>query len=76
MASEQKELRGDVPVELLSALDAIALAYGVTRIAVVIKLLTRDVNLIAHRSNVLQRMAPGNPLLSEPTAPSSEWGAI
>jgi len=76
MATELKELRGDAPAHLVGALDAIALAYGMTRTALVNKLLARDVNEIAHRANVLQRMAAGNPLLSDPSAPTSDWSAL
>jgi hypothetical protein len=76
MAVEKGELRGDAPLDLISALEAIAQAHGMTRTALVNKLLTREVNKIAHRSFVLQRMARGNALLSEPTAPTSEFGEL
>jgi hypothetical protein len=30
----------------------------------------------AHRSNVLQRASRGNPLLSEPAGPTTDWGDL
>ena len=66
MAADKAELRGLAPADLVAALDAIAVSRNMDRTTLVNKLLTISVQKIAHQSNVLQRMARGNALLSEP----------
>lgn len=65
MPTDERELRVTVPIELLSAIDAIAMAQGTDRRALVIKLLTADVVAIAHEATLLTRMLRGNPLAME-----------
>ena len=72
MAIEKTELRGQAPLELVQALDAIAQARGMDRTALVNKLLTREVKRIAHEMNLLHRMSRGNALLTEAPAPDSD----
>lgn len=76
MASDKTEVRGLWPTPLAQALDAIAHTKGMDRNALNIKVMTRYVNDVAHEAKLLQRMAHGNPLLSEPTAPVTDWGDL
>lgn len=76
MAAEKTETRGLWPTPLAQAVDAIAYTYGLDRNALTVKVMTDFANKVAHRSKVLQSMAHGNPLLSEPTGPTSEWGEL
>ena len=68
--SETKELRGDTPAELVRALDALALADGMTRNAYVVRTLGAHVKLVLHKHSLLQSMLRGNPLLPEASAPT------
>ncbi len=72
MAADKTELRGLAPVDLVAALDAIALSRNTDRTALVNKILEKEVRRIAHEMNVLHRMARGNALLSEPSAKDAE----
>ena len=76
MAFDKTELRGDAPTELVMALDAIAQANGTNRTALVNRVLFQYVNKIAHKSMLIQRMSQGNALLSEPSAPQSDWSDL
>lgn len=76
MPAEKIELRQLTPVDLLSFLDAAALGRGMERARLINKILLKWAEEEAHRSNVLQRAARGNPLLSESTAPATDWGDI
>ena len=78
MAAETKELRGDAPIELVCALDALALAKDLTRHAYVIEVLGKHVNKEMHRHIVEANALRGNPLLvalsrnrSDASAPTS-----
>lgn len=63
--SHTKELRGDAPIELVQALDALALALDLTRNAYVLRVLEKHVRLEMHRHSVLSNMLHGNPMLPE-----------
>lgn len=65
MAGETKELRVDMPTHILSALDALALVEDLDRSKYVVAELTKLVKREIHKSNLLQSMLRGNPLLSE-----------
>ena len=65
MAGESKELRGDAPLELVQALDALALAVDMNRHAYRVRVLNEHVGKELHRLSVLNSMLVGNPLLSE-----------
>lgn len=65
MASDTKELRGDAPLELVQALDALALARDLTRTAYVNSVLEKHVRLELHRHSVTTNMLRGNPMLAE-----------
>lgn len=68
MAIDKGELRGMVPLPLLQALDALAIARGIDRTELVCRLLTADIKQISHESSLFVRMTRGNPLLSESDA--------
>lgn len=76
MTAERTELRQLSPTELLSFLDAAALGRGMERARLINKILLRWAEEEAHRSNVLQRAARGNPLLSESSGPATDWGDL
>lgn len=76
MPSDKVEMRGLAPAELAQALDAIAHTWAMDRNTLCIKVLTKFVNETAHRSKLLQNMARGNPLLSEPAVPTTDWGDL
>ena len=63
--SDTKELRVDMPTHILSALDALALTQDLDRSKYVTQKLTELVRHEIHKSNLLQSMLRGNPLLSE-----------
>ena len=64
MASDTKELRGDAPVDLVTALDALALAKDLTRHAYCLEVLGNHVNREMHRHIVEANALRGNPLLA------------
>ncbi|NDZ12068.1 hypothetical protein [Variovorax sp. WS11] len=76
MPSDKVEMRGLAPAELAQALDAIAHTWGMDRNTLNIKVLSKFVQETAHRSKLLQSMARGNPLLSEPEVPATDWGDL
>ena len=76
MATEKTELRQLSPTDLMTFLDAAALSRGMERARLINKILGRWAEEEAHRSNVLQRVARGNPLLSETSGPSTDWGDL
>lgn len=76
MAAEQKELRQLSNANLLDFLDAAALARNMERAKLINKVLGQWAANEAHRANVLQRAAKGNPLLSESSAPATDWGDL
>jgi hypothetical protein len=76
MAAEKTELRGIADTNLVSFLDACALARKMDRNSLVNKILRQWAEQEAHRSNVLQRAARGNPLLSESPASVTDWGEL
>lgn len=76
MAAEQKELRQLSGTDLLDFLDAAALGRNMERAKLINKILRQWAELEAHRSNVLQRAARGNPLLSDAPAPTTDWGDL
>ena len=63
MASDTKELRGDAPTHLVTALDALALAKDMTRQAYIVDELTKLVERELHRHIVEANALRGNPLL-------------
>ena len=65
MAADKTELRGMASVDLVSALDAIAISRDMDRTALVNEVLTKFVKQVSHEMNVLHRMSRGNALLSE-----------
>lgn len=67
MTSEQKELRGLAPIELVTALDAIAMAKGLDRNAYVNQVLLCHVHKYLDEVNVVTTTLRGNPLLAEAT---------
>lgn len=72
MSPEKTELRGLASTDLVQALDAIALSRGMDRNHLVNNILTAEVQRIAHELKVLNRMARGNPLLSDADAGGAE----
>ena len=76
MAVDKGEYRGLWPAHLLQAVDAIAFTHGMDRNAYTVKVMAAHVNQIAHKAKVLARLSEGNPLLSEPTAPATDWGDL
>ena len=72
MHPDKAELRGLVPVHLLQALDAIAIARGIDRTELVVRMLTADVKQVAHEATLFVRMTRGNPLVSESVAEQSK----
>lgn len=76
MAAEQKELRQLSNAHLLDFLDACALARNMERAKLINKVLGQWAQTEAHRTNVLNRAAKGNPLLSESTGPTTDWGDL
>lgn len=65
VSSETKELRGLAPVELVKALDAIALAKGMDRNAYINQVLELHVRAYLDELTVVARMLQGNPLLPD-----------
>lgn len=76
MPAEKTELRQLSPTELLTFLDAAALGRGMERAKLINKILLRWAEEEAHRTNVLIRAARGNPLMSESSAPTTDWGDL
>lgn len=71
MSHETKELRVDIPLDLMRALDAIALTHDMERNKFIVVELEKIVSQVIHKSNLLQLMLKGNPLLLEtPRNPS------
>mgnify|MGYP000117180552 CR=1 FL=1 len=64
MSADTKELRGDAPTELVTALDALALAKDLTRHAYVVEVLSAHVNRELLRHIVETNALRGNPLLA------------
>ena len=64
-SSDTKELRGDAPADLVSALDALALSNDMTRNAYVVDVLNRHVKKELHRVTLITRAMRGNPMLPE-----------
>lgn len=63
LRSDTRELRGDAPIELVSALDALALVDGKNRHAYCLKVLSEHVEKEIHKHTVLANVLKGNPLL-------------
>jgi hypothetical protein len=76
MAAEQKELRQLSNANLLDLLDACALARNMERAKLINKVLAQWAAGEVHRTNVLNRAAKGNPLLSETPGNTSDWGDL
>ena len=62
--ADTKELRGDAPIDLVVALDALALAKDMTRNAYVVDVLLKHANKEIHRHIVEANALRGNPLLA------------
>ena len=71
-SSDTKELRGDAPADLVSALDALALSNDMTRNAYVVDVLNRHVKKELHRVTLITRAMRGNPLLPAYTGSTTE----
>lgn len=76
MAAEQKELRQLTDTHLLDFLDACALGRNLERAKLINRILRQWAEVEAHKTNVLNRAAKGNPLLSESSGPTSDWGDL
>jgi hypothetical protein len=76
MAAEKTEVRGLMATDLASFLDAAAMARRMDRNSLINKICLQWAELEAHRSNVLQRTCRGNPLLSESSGPTTDWGDL
>lgn len=63
--SDIKELRGEAPADLVRALDAIALAKGLTRNAYVNEVLKAHVVSYLTEASLVVNICRGNPLLPE-----------
>jgi len=72
MAAEKTELRGMASVDLVSALDAIAISRNLDRTALVNEVLTKLLRQVGHEMTVLHRMERGNALLSPSGAEDAE----
>lgn len=72
MSIDKGELRGMASLDLIQALDAIAISRGVDRTQLVNSILEAEVKRIAHEANLLLRMARGNALLSEGSADNAK----
>jgi len=72
MAADKTELRGMASVDLVSALDAIAISRDMDRTALVNEVLTKFVRQVGHEATLLMRMARGNALLSPSGAEDAE----
>lgn len=68
MSADKGELRGMASLDLIQALDAIAVSRGIDRTQLVNSILEKEVKRIAHEANLIVRMARGNALLSESPA--------
>lgn len=66
--ADTKELRVDVPIDVMRALDAIALCEDMERNKYIIFELTRIAGRAAHKSRLLHQMLRGNPLYSDDIA--------
>ena len=64
MATDSKELRGDAPIDLVYALDALALAKDMTRHNYCLEVLSGHVKRELHRHIVESNALRGNPMLS------------
>lgn len=65
MSADKTELRQLLPSALLQALDAIAMAKGMTRHDYVERVLDMDARRVAHEASVVARCLRGNPYGSE-----------
>ena len=72
MSHETKELRVDIPIDMMRALDAIALTYDLERNKFIVAELEKIVMNVIHKSNLLQSMLKGNPLMLESSRNHSE----
>ena len=64
MPGETKELRVDIPVDLMRALDAVALTNDQERNKFIVAELEAIVMTAIHKATLLHTMLRGNPLLS------------
>lgn len=71
MSHETKELRGDADADLVRALDALALAKGMTRNTYVNNILSAHVKALFAEHRLITRMCGDNPLLSDDTGGKS-----
>lgn len=65
MGADKTELRGLVSTDLAAALDAIAMARGMTRHDYVTQVLDAEVKKVAHEASVIHRVLRGNTYLME-----------
>ena len=64
MSIDKGELRGMASLDLIQALDAIAISRGIDRTQLVNQILESEVKKIAHEANLLLRMARGKSITS------------
>lgn len=76
MAADKTEVRGLMSSDLATFLDCAAMARNMDRNSLINKICMQWAGVEAHRSNVLQRAARGNPLLSDASAPTTDWGDL
>jgi hypothetical protein len=69
---ETKELRVDIPLDLMRALDGIALSEDMERNKYIVSELERIVKTALHKSSLLQSILRGNPLLPTHERKASE----
>jgi len=73
--SDTKELRVDIPVDLMRALDAIALTNDQERNKFIVSELEKIVMTAIHRATLLHTMLRGNPLLVASSRNKADNGA-
>lgn len=61
--ADTKELRVDIPIELMRALDAVALTNDQERNKFIVAELEKIVTTAIHKATLLHTMLRGNPLL-------------
>lgn len=64
MSSETKELRVDIPIDLMRALDAVAMTNDQERNKFIVAELEKIVVVAIHKATLLNSMLRGNPLLT------------
>lgn len=72
--TDTKELRGDAPVDLVRALDALALSEDMSRNAYILRILDAHVRAECYKLSLKVSMLHGNPYLPDATRmPGGQW---